>query len=91
MTEDVQAQISVEIMELTGLTHEELESRTNLLLICELYHDGKVSLSKAARLANMKIDEYLEAFGSRHFKRKPGVENADNAEFELRQAMEFLE
>ena len=58
MVEKITIKLPVELLELTGLSSKNLEEKSLLIWILDLYAEGKVSLSKAANLMNMKVDEF---------------------------------
>ena len=85
MVEKITIKLPAELLELTGLSSKNLEEKSLLIWILDLYAEGKVSLSKAANIMNMKVDEFLAEFYKRHLKHSGGpisVEEAQN-EFEL--------
>ena len=77
-------------MELYGLSREDLESQNHLLLLFELYQQGKVSLSKAAQLAEMKADTFLEEFRQQRLLRHGGPSSRSEAEQELQATKTLL-
>ena len=46
----------------------------------EIYSEGKITLSKAANLLNMKIDEFLSEFHKRHLKHVGGPGTIEEAQ-----------
>lgn len=90
MTEEVTIKISRLLLELSGLSKEDLESQNNILLLFELYQQGKVSLSKAAQIAEMKVDKFLEEFRHRRLLRYGGPTSRSEAEQELQATKKLL-
>lgn len=84
MTEEITIKVSKELLKLSGLSKEELEEKNNLLIIFELYQQGKVSLSKGASLAGIKVDVFLEEFRKRRLLRQGGPTSAEEAEREYK-------
>ena len=69
-----------DLLELTGLTSDSLEEKSLLIWVLELYSEGKISLSKAANLVDMKNDEFLSKFYERRLKRVGGPKDIHEAE-----------
>ncbi len=90
MSDDIQLRVPQELAELLGLAKNELEVQNQLLLIFELYQLGKITLSKAASLSNLKIDDFLKEFRKRRLLRHGGPESVEEAEKELQDALEYL-
>ena len=80
MAEEIAIKISKEVIELTNLTSDDLESQSNLLLIFELYQIGKISLSRAAELSNLKVNIFLTEFEKRRLIRRIGPTAIEEAE-----------
>ena len=59
MTEKIIIKLPVDLLELTGLSNEILEERSLLIWILELYSEGKITLSKAANLVQMKVEKLI--------------------------------
>jgi len=89
MVEKITIKLPAELLELTGLTSKNLEEKSLLIWILDLYAEGKISLSKAANLLNMKVDLFLAEFYKRHLKHFGGPESVEEAqkEFELAQKL----
>ena len=85
MVEKITIKLSADLLELTGLSSENLEEKSLLIWILEIYAEGKITLSKAANLLNMKVDEFLSEFHKRHLRHIGGPESVKEAqkEFEL--------
>ncbi|TFG11345.1 MAG: hypothetical protein EU535_07350 [Promethearchaeota archaeon] len=81
MVEKITIRLPADLLELTGLNSKNLEEKSLLLWILEIYAEGKITLSKAANLLNMKVDEFLSEFHKRHLRHIGGpitVEEAQN-------------
>ena len=79
MTEKINIKLPIDLLELTGLSSERLEEKNLLIWVLELYSEGKITLSKAAKLVQMKIDDFLSEFNKRHLKHIGGPENLQEA------------
>ena len=90
MFEDIEVKIARELVELSGMSKNELEAQNNLLLIFELLQQGKVTLSRASELAGMKVDQFMNEFRKRRLVRLGGPESAKEAEQELQNALKYL-
>ncbi len=89
MSEKITIKLPADLLELSGLSSENLEEKSLLIWVLELYSEGKITLSKAANLLNLKVDEFLEEFHKRHLKHIGGPESIEEAkeEFELVQKL----
>jgi predicted HTH domain antitoxin len=83
MVEKIIIKLPADLLELTGLSSESLEEKSLLIWILEIYAEGKISLSKAANLLNMKVDEFLAEFYKRHLRHIGGPESIEEAEKDL--------
>ena len=90
MTEEISIKISRQLLELSGLSEEELEEQSKILIIFELYQQEKVSLSKAASLGGIKVDVFLEEFRKRRLLRQGGPTSAEEAEKEYNKLNKML-
>ena len=90
MSGDIKVRIPCELVELSGLSLTELEKRSHLLLIFELYQQGKISLSRAAELAGLTVDHFLIEFRKRRLLRQGGPATPKEAEEEFQTALKFL-
>ena len=72
MTEKINIKLPIDLLELTGLSSDRLEEKSLLIWVLELYSEGKITLSKAALLLNMKVDKFLSEFQKRHLKHMGG-------------------
>jgi len=82
MVEKIIIKLPAELLELTGLTSKNLEEKSLLIWILDLYADGKISLSKAANLLDMKVDLFLTEFYRRHLKHLGGPDSIEGAQKE---------
>jgi len=80
MTEKINIKLPVDLLELTGLSFEILEERSLLIWVLELYSEGKITLSKAANLMQMKVDKVLAEFQKRHLRHIGGPETVQEAQ-----------
>ncbi len=83
MTEKISIKLPVDLLELTGLSFEILEEKSLLIWVLELYSEGKITLSKAANLVQMKVDKFLAEFQKRHLKHIGGPETVQEAQKDL--------
>lgn len=83
MVEKIIIKLPADLLELTGLSSENLEERSLLIWVLEIYAEGKITLSKAANLLNMKVDEFLSEFHRRHLRHIGGPESIKEAQKEL--------
>lgn len=72
MSEKINIKLPIDLLELTGLSFERLEERSLLIWVLELYSEGKITLSKAANLVQMKVDKFQLEFQKRHLKHVGG-------------------
>lgn len=89
MVEKITIKLPADLLELTGLSSEHLEEKSLLIWILEIYSEGKITLSKAANLLNMKVDEFLSEFQKRHLKHVGGPKSIEDAqdEFDIAQKL----
>lgn len=80
MTEKINIKLPIDLLELTGLSFESLEERSLLIWFLELYSEGKITLSKAANLVQMKVDEFHSEFQKRHLKHIGGPETVQEVQ-----------
>lgn len=83
MVEKIIIKLPADLLELTGLSSENLEEKSLLIWVLEIYAEGKITLSKAANLLNMKVDEFLSEFHKRHLRHIGGPESIKEAQKEL--------
>jgi predicted HTH domain antitoxin len=58
MLKKITIKLPADLLELTGLNSKNLEEKSLLIWILEIYAEGKITLSKAANLLNMKVDAF---------------------------------
>lgn len=80
-----------ELVKLSGLSINEIASYNIEIWVNELYSAGKISLSKASELLNLKIDEFLERFRKKRLIRIGGPQSIDEAITDEKNIMEVLE
>ena len=90
MVEKITIKLPADLLELTGLSSENLEENSLLIWILEIYAEGKITLSKAANLLNMKVDEFLSEFHKRHLKHIGGPESVKEAQKEFDVAQKLI-
>jgi predicted HTH domain antitoxin len=83
MVEKITFKLPADLLELTGLSSENLEEKSLLIWVLEIYAEGKITLSKAANLLNMKVDDFLSEFHKRHLRHIGGPESIKEAQKEL--------
>ena len=82
MVEKITIKLPADLLELTGLSSKNLEEKSLLIWILDIYAEGKITLSKAANLLNMKVDKFLSEFHKRHLKHIGGPESIEEAQKE---------
>ncbi len=82
MVEKITIKLPADLLELTGLSSKNLEEKSLLIWVLDIYTEGKITLSKAANLLNMKVDKFLTEFHRRHFKHIGGPESVEEAQKE---------
>lgn len=80
MVEKITINLPADLLELTGLNSKNLEEKSLLIWILELYAEGKITQSKAANLLNLKLDEFLLEFHKRHLKHNGGPRSVEEAQ-----------
>ena len=80
MVGKITKKLPADLLELTNLSSENLEEKGLLIWILEIYAEGKITLSKAANLLNMKVDEFLSGFHKRHLRHIGGSESIKKAQ-----------
>ncbi|MHA1490880.1 MAG: UPF0175 family protein [Promethearchaeota archaeon] len=83
MVEKITIKLPADLLKLTGLSFENREEKSFLIWVLEIYTEGKITLSKAANLLNMKVDEFLSEFHKRHLRHIGGPESVKEAQKEL--------
>ena len=66
MAEKINVRLPVDLLELAGLSSENFEKKSKLVWALELYSEGKITVSKAANLVDMKVNQFLGEFKKRH-------------------------
>ncbi|MFQ5981627.1 MAG: UPF0175 family protein [Candidatus Heimdallarchaeota archaeon] len=89
MSDKITVNLPHELIELSGLDESRLEAKSLLIWVLELYSEGKLTLSKAAQLVGMKIDNFLEEFHSRRLKRKGEPQSPKEAENDFKVAQKL--
>lgn len=89
MVEKITINLPADLLELTGLSSENLEEKSLLIWVLELYSGGKITLSKASNLLNMKIDDFLSEFYKRHLKHVGGPKSIKEAQEEVNVAQKL--
>ena len=82
MIEKITIKLPADLLELTGLSTKNLEEKSLLIWVLDIYAEGKITLSKAANLLNMKVDKFLSEFHKRHLKHIGGPESVEEAQKE---------
>ncbi len=82
MVEKITIKLPADLLELTGLSTKNLEEKSLLIWVLDIYAEGKITLSKAANLLNMKVDRFLSEFHKRHLKHIGGPESVEEAQKE---------
>lgn len=80
MSDKINIKLPVDLIELTGLSSEQLEEKSLLIWVLELYSEGKITISKAANLVQMKVDEFLTEVQKRHLKHVGGPDSVQEAQ-----------
>ncbi len=80
MGEKLNINLPMDLIELTGLSTDIIQERSVLIWVLELYSEGKITLSKAAKLVNMNIDEFLSEFKRRHLRHVGGPNSLKEAD-----------
>ena len=62
---NVMVEIPEKTLQAAGLLKAEIFSEVNGILILELYHEGRISLGKAAELAEMSLAGFMD-FMAKH-------------------------
>ncbi|MFX1255607.1 MAG: UPF0175 family protein [Promethearchaeota archaeon] len=91
MAEKIIIKLPADLITLSGLSSEDIEEKSLLIWVLELYSEGKITLSKAANFVHMKNDEFLVEFYKRRLKRIGGPETVQGAQEDLKVARELIE
>ena len=90
MVEKITIKLPADLLELTGLSSKNLEEKSLLIWVLEIYSEGKITLSKAANLLNMKIDDFLAEFHKRHLRHIGGPESIEEVQKEFDVAQKIM-
>ena len=90
MVEKITIKLPADLLELTGLSSENLEEKSLLIWVLEIYAEGKITISKAANLLNIKVDEFLSEFHKRHLRHIGGPESVKEAQKEFNVAQKLI-
>ena len=90
MTQKISIKLPHDLLELTGLNSERLEKKSLLIWILELYSEGKITLSKAANLVQMKVDDFLSEFHKRHLKHIGGPDTLKEAQEDFSKIQDLI-
>ena len=82
MVEKITIKLPADLLELTGFNSKNLEEKSLLIWILEIYAEGKISLSKAANLLNIKVDDFLSESHKHHLRHIGGPESVEEAQKE---------
>ncbi|MCE7734536.1 MAG: hypothetical protein GPJ54_06645 [Candidatus Heimdallarchaeota archaeon] len=88
MSDTIKVSIPKEILDLTGIDADSIDKKNLEILILGLYAEGKLTLSKAADILQIKIDVFLARFRSLHYKRTGSPIDVAEAERDLQEAMQ---
>ena len=81
--ENVEIKVPRDLMKLLG--HEDvdaLERHSRLILAVELYNEGKVSLGRAAELADVSYEAFFQFLRKKGHKIRVGPKTLEEAELE---------
>lgn len=90
MSDNITIELPKDFEELSGLTREQIEQKSKLIWLLELYSSGSITLSKASQLSGLVVDDFLKEFYLRHLKHVGGPETIADANQELNQLRESL-
>ncbi|MFV2016319.1 MAG: UPF0175 family protein [Candidatus Heimdallarchaeota archaeon] len=88
MSDTIKVKIPKELLNLIGMDLDSIDRKNLEILILGLYAEGKLTLSKAASMLEMKIDSFLEKFRTLHYKRIGAPLDVTEAEDDLQEAMQ---
>ena len=91
MVEKITIRLPLELLKLSGLSSERLIEKNLLIWALELYSDGMITVSKAANLVNMKIDEFLNEFKKRHLLHVGGPSSLEDVQEEYKIIQNLIE
>lgn len=87
MSDTIKVEIPRELADLLGSDEGTIEKRNLESLILSFYAEGKLTLSKASNLLEIKVDELQEKFRNLHYKRKGFPSDINEAEQDFREAL----
>ena len=91
MEKAVEIRVPREFIDILGLRDVEgLERRSRMLLAVELYMEGRISLGRAAELADVSYDEFWDSLRERGHKIRVGPKTLKEAEREYKATKEYL-
>jgi predicted HTH domain antitoxin len=90
MSDNISIKLPKDLEELSGLNRDQIEKKSQLIWVLELYSSGSISLSKASQLSGLMVDDFLKEFYSRHLKHVGGPETVDEANRELNELNKAL-
>ncbi len=79
MAEKINIRLPLDLLELAGLSSENFEKKSKLVWTLELYSQGKITVSKAASLVDMKVNQFLHEFRKRHLVHIGGPQSLEEA------------
>ncbi|KPV65319.1 MAG: hypothetical protein AOA65_0264 [Candidatus Bathyarchaeota archaeon BA1] len=91
MERAVEIRVPREFIEILGLKDVKgLERHSRMILAVELYMEGRVSLGRAAELADISYDDFWDFLKERGHKIRAGPKNLKEAQREYKVAKERL-
>ncbi|MCY3414212.1 MAG: UPF0175 family protein [Candidatus Heimdallarchaeota archaeon] len=78
-TDNLNIKIPRELISLSGIPENEIEHVSIEMWVYELYSEGKISVSKAAQLLDLKVDQFLVDFRKKRMVRIGGPQTIDEA------------
>ena len=72
------------------LSTKDVSARMRLSLAIDLYISGKVSLGKAAEIAGIPYDDFIDELRKRGIRLIVGPESPEEADKELKEAKRFI-
>jgi predicted HTH domain antitoxin len=79
MSNHITIELPKDFEKLSGLNREQIEEKSKLIWVLELYSTGSITLSKASQLSELYVDVFLKEFYSRHLKHISGPETREEA------------
>ena len=90
MNEGLTIELPKDIPELTGLSPREIQKKSRLMWALEMCSQGIITLSRAAEVSQLSIDEFLEEFRKNKLKRIGGPEDVQEAQKDLENLKKIL-